>query len=539
MSEFLTGLNAFHFIRPAWLFALLPLFLFWFINRRHQASELIDTIVDAHLQAAVVAPAQIGGVKSASNLLLLVMGWLAVALAGPSWQRLPQPLHQLEQGRVLVLSLSESMDRADMQPSRLTRAKFKLVDLLGSMPGVQNGLIGFAGEAFVVAPLSDDQDTITNLLQSLDSKTMPVQGLRAELGLQKAALLLSQVNIDSGEVVLIADQASPIAVSEAGKLANAGIRVSVLEIAPSTEMGQRDLFKSIAQAGGGVYIRLRADDKDIVRLNQPMRNLRLRANVKTRESQHQADQWRDVGPYLLIPVLLLSSLLFRRGWLVFVLPFALPIAWSLLLGLLPRSAIAFELERMWQRADQRQWQAAESYRQQDYRNALEGFEQDSSATGLYNQANALARINRFQEAIDAYDKALTLQPEFEDAQYNRGLVEAALEQQAQENPEEKPEPEPGEGEQEGEGEQSEGSGDEQSDEDAEVEEEGQSSEGQPSEQSEDMSGEAQEPAMDMQASEDEQTLEMMLRQVPDDPGILLRRKFARQYSERQFRRQTK
>ena len=540
MSEFLLSLRDFHFIRPLWLLGLLPLFLVWFMHRKGQSSEHIDALVDKHLQVAVVAPAEPGGVKSASGLVLLLMALLSFALAGPSWQRLPQPLHQLVQGRVLVLSLSESMDRTDMLPSRLSRAKFKLVDLLASMPGMQNGLIGFAGAAFMVAPLSDDQDTITNLLQSLDSKTMPVQGIRADLGLQKAAQILSQVEIDLGEVILVADQASPLAISEAAKLANAGVRVSVLEIAPAEGSDQRDLFTSIAQAGGGVYTRLRADDRDIITLNQFMRGIATRANAKTKQSQHQADQWRDAGPYLLIPILLLGSLLFRRGWLVFALPIFLPIAGWLMVGLVfSRPVNAFELERLWQREDQVQWQAAKAYREEDYREALAGFERDTSATGFYNQGNALARIERFQEAIAAYDKALALKPEFEDANYNRELVVAALEERQQEAGEEAPEPEPGTGDQEGEGDESEGSGDESVDQNAQGKEEGQSSEGQASEQSDDLSGQAQEQTMDMQASEDEQTLEMMLRQVPDDPGILLRRKFAKQYSNRLRKRQTK
>ena len=105
----------------------------------------------------------------------------------------------------------------------------------------------------MVAPLSDDQDTISNLMQSLDTATLPVQGIRAERGLQKAADLLDQVNIDSGEIILVADLASPLAVSAAANLRLQGVRISVLEVAPLDAPGQRDLFESIARAGGGVY----------------------------------------------------------------------------------------------------------------------------------------------------------------------------------------------------------------------------------------------------------------------------------------------
>ena len=538
MASLLANISEFHFIRPWWLLGVLLPVLFWHLRRKKRSHSAIDDLVDTHLQSVVVDLPEQQASNNAGHLLMFIIGLLSVALAGPSWERLPQPLHQLQQGRVLVLSLSESMNNRDMQPSRLKRAKFKLADLLSSAPGVLTGLVAFAGEAFVVAPLSDDQDTISNLLQSLDTTILPVQGIRAERGLQKAADLLDQVNIDSGEIILVADLASPLAVSVAANLRLQGVRISVLEVAPLDAPGQRDLFENIARAGGGVYARLSANDKDITRLNKPLQTWLSRAGTKTKISQRSADQWRDTGPYILIPILLLSSLLFRRGWIVFALPYALPLGLALIVAW-PYPSSAFELDTLWRRNDQTQWQAAKAYREQNYHAAMQGFKRDKTAEGYFNQANTLAQIGQLEEAISAYDKALGLKPNFEDAVYNREIVKAALnktrEEESLRSSSGKNQQSPsGEGEENGDANQT---ADEESAED-ESNRNSQASEGQDDKQLSGSSGGQAEQGMQMSLDEDEQSLQMMLRQVPDDPGALLRRKFARQYSDQLSRRQS-
>jgi len=562
MDSLINIFNEFHFIRPGWLIGLLVLFGIWLVLRKRPSHSRIDDLVDEHLQSVVMDYPASQKKSRTRYLPTLLSSLLIVALSGPTWERLPQPLYQLQQGRVVVMSLAKSMDRDDMQPSRLQRARFKIEDLLTSMPGILTGLVGFAGEAFVVTPLSDDQDTISNLLQSLDSDTLPVQGFRADRGLDKARELLTQVKIDAGEIILVTDRASPLAVSTARKLSNDALHVSVLEVAPESDLSQSALLESIALSGRGVYMRMTPDDEDINQLNQSLKAWLSQSQSESSKTRRKADQWRDFGPWLLIPVLILSALVFRQGLLGL-----LPI--GLLAGLLstPQPAQAFDWLSLWERNDQRQTKAVQAYRDKDMQTALQGFALDKTATGAYNRGNALANSEQLEAALKAYDEAIRLQPDFEDARYNRQIVEAALaqeqEQQQQkdnspskpEEKQEKPEnPEPEENKQQGqEPEPDEAQNNSQADSEDEKQPSEQNSEADENAPDQDKADEEQQQPDEISESdqpppeetptgisetpgpmdEDAQALELMLRQVPDDPGALLRRKFKYQYQNQQ------
>jgi Ca-activated chloride channel family protein len=118
------------------------------------------------------------------------------------WEKLPQPVFQTDQATVVVMDLSLSMNSSDLKPSRMERARFKVSDILAKQQEGVIGLVVFAGDAFVVSPLTRDGETISAMLPALKPDIMPVQGSRADLGLLKAAELLKQAGRMRGEVLL-------------------------------------------------------------------------------------------------------------------------------------------------------------------------------------------------------------------------------------------------------------------------------------------------------------------------------------------------
>ena len=194
----------FHFLRPWWLLALPALIaLLWTLRRQQRGGadwrEFCDPALLPHMLIGTPG-------KQARHRLWLAAttGVIAVlALAGPAWERLPAPVFRNLSALVVVLDLSMSMNAADLKPSRLERARFKIEDILRARKDGQTALVVYAGDAFAVTPITDDSATIAAQLSALSPAMMPSLGHRADLGLQTAGRLLKQAGLKSGDVLLI------------------------------------------------------------------------------------------------------------------------------------------------------------------------------------------------------------------------------------------------------------------------------------------------------------------------------------------------
>lgn len=449
----------FHFLRPWWLLAFpVGLLLLNGLQKQKGGKSQWHKVCDPHLLGKLLIGESETTPKKRMYAALSFMLLLAtLALAGPAWERRPQPLFRAAGGRVIVLDLSLSMRSPDLPPSRLIRARYKAIDLIKTGVGIDQGLVVFAGDSFIVTPLTDDRATILNLLPSLTTSTIPVQGSRADRGLEKAGKLLQRAAASHGQIILIADDADQAAVEVAAKLRKAGYRTDVIAVGskegapvPLPDGGylkddQGNIvvpvpnfaaLRQVAAKGGGRYYDLEAPDAAFRALSPTA----LSFPKKERKSELTGDQWLDRGPWLLLPLVVMAAFCFRRGWLLLVLA-----------GLLfhPEPAAAFRWRDLWQRPDQ---QAAAAFRQKDYKAAAQLAKDPSlraaaqyrsgkfkeaarilepltSARDSYNRGNALARAGELKKALAAYDQALKLDPRMEDARFNRKLVENLLKQQ--------------------------------------------------------------------------------------------------------------
>ena len=456
-------MDAFHFLRPAWFLALLPLAIFLYLLwRRQRAGRSWQAVVDARLLPYLLMGSERQRMRRGIAAIALG-GLLAVtALAGPVWTKLQQPVFRRDSGLVVLLDLSRSMDAADLQPSRLQMAKFKLRDILARRKEGETALVVYAADPFVVTPLTTDTGTITRQLPSLTTDLMPAQGSRADRAIIKAQALLQQAGAVHGNVLLITDgidndPSAPLHTA-VKKLIDAGYRLSVLGVGSADgapiPLGDGGFFKDasgaivvakldekplaqLAADGGGIYRHLAVDDSDTDMLTRT-----FDSGGETQRSQQVAgmksDQWREEGPWLLLPLLPLVVVGFRRGYLlVLFLAMLLPA---------PHNAYAMDWDGLWQRPDQRgaqalaqqrpqqaaklftdpAWRAAADYRAGNYPAALKDLEKQHTASAAYNRGNALAHMGKFNEALNAYEDALKRDPDFKDAAYNRDLVKKWL-----------------------------------------------------------------------------------------------------------------
>lgn len=463
MPEAIMQLTAFHFIRPYWLLALVLIPLLFRLAKNHRGrSSSWAQAIDQPLLAFLLEPSAGNGSRTPLRLAALAIALTALALAGPAWQKLPQPVHKSQDALVILLDLSLSMQANDIKPSRLVKARHKIIDILEQRKQGLTALVAYAGDAHIVAPLTDDTGTVAALVPALSPLIMPALGSRPGLALELAQQLLHDGGVNRGQILLVTDG---ITVADAERLAELHRKtphhISILAVGtpeggpiPLPEQGflkdgleiviaktELEPMQQLARDSGGRIAQLQMDDSDI---NYLLPEDMLEFNKASRLVEREFDQWQEQGPWLLLLLTPLVAFVFRRGWL-FSLVF--------LVLLKPPAAHALEWRDLWQTKEQQAaaafaegdheraaqlfesdaWKGSAAYRAGDYQQAVDAFARQDSGEAHYNRGNALAKAGKLQEAVAAYGKALRLAPDLEDAQFNKQLVEQLLQNQ-QQNP---------------------------------------------------------------------------------------------------------
>jgi Ca-activated chloride channel family protein len=414
------ALADFRLLRPWWLLALPVLaWLAWTWRRRRSAGPW-ESAVDPQLRAALLEPVP------GRRRWLAWWPWFGaalalLALAGPSWQASPQPLWETKAPLVIAFDLSPAMLADDLPPSRLARARARLAALLRERRGGEVGLVVYAGDAYTVAPLTEDAANVAVFLDALDPGIMPGDAdaaADAAPAIDRAARLLQQAGFGRGEILLVSGSpAGASAVTAAARAAAAGYRVSLLEAMPPAAAALSGAA-AVAAAGQGRSAVLSADDADLRALGV----LEARdGTARLAGGREGGATRRDDGYWLLLPLLVLAAFAFRRNGAVAALALCLLVPWH------PATAAGID---WWQRSDQqahrRLEQGAQAYRKGDYAAAEKAWRGLPGAEAAYNRGNALARQGRYQDAIAAYDEALRERPGMADAIANRKAVQAAI-----------------------------------------------------------------------------------------------------------------
>ncbi len=620
MADILAPYAEFHFLRPLWLLAIIPaaLLIIALWRQRSQLSlwnRAIDSSLLPHLLDGRL------GKQQSWPLVVLLLTWLlsSISMAGPVWEKLPQPVQKKEDALVIIQDLSLSFYAQDLSPNRLTRAQHKLTDILEKRKEGTTALVVYSGDAHIVAPLTDDTRTIAAMVPALSPGIMPGYGSNLPDAVEIALDLFKETAVSRGKILLLTDEVSEEDVAAVTDLLGGTITLSVIGVGtedggpiPKSDGGfwkddqgtiivprmNRALLQELATKNRGRYsdIQLTDEDIDYLLAAGPV----LPGQGDYRRIERKFDQWVEQGAWLLLLVLPVALLSFRKGWVLGIV---------LVMSLWGRQCQAFSWDDLWQRQDQQaarimtddperaaelfqspRWKGAASYRAGKFEEAANAFHDSENGDTLYNRGNSLAKMGRYKEAINAYEKALQLDPDMEDAGFNKELIEKLMQQQEQQSQEDEgkqsddQQNKEGEkqqggkdssdqkqegqqqqsgkdssdqnrqgGQQEGKEQQSAQSGEEQEKNKAEQQQ------GQPGdkEKKSEKQAEAQQPGKadkdgaqgdeeqqrllkqdesEQLNGEQQQALEQWLRQIPDDPGGLLRRKFEYQSRHNRGRR---
>jgi Ca-activated chloride channel family protein len=329
----LSALKAFHFLHPAWLIALVPLWalIAWAALRRLRDGGW-SQVIDADLLPAMRLE---GGQRGSAPWWVFAAVWTlaAIALAGPAWQREESPAFRSPHDWVVLLDLSSSMAARDLAPDRVTRARYVVDDILSAAHDARVALIVFAGDSHAVTPLTSDVETVRALLKPLAPDIMPVKGDVVAPALDQAATLLQSVASRDAQVVVLTDgfSDSSEAFKSAAGLRAKGTSVHVIGIGsasgaptpgdngsftrdtqgrPLVVKLPTDLLERLAAVGGGEYSDL-SGERQLIAAMQAHRH---EAVASEKLADVELNTWRNEGIWLLPPLLLLAALVARRGW---------------------------------------------------------------------------------------------------------------------------------------------------------------------------------------------------------------------------------
>ena len=461
------ALEHFHFLRPAWALAIIPWLVINQVQNRREASKasfggIIAPHLLEHLRLQRFESRWFNPVSVTRVITLLLL----LLLMGPTWRQQPSPLSQDEAALVVLLDVSASMQQSDVQPSRLERAKQKIVDLLALRPDKKAALIVYAGSAHTVLSLTADQDILNQYLAAIKPAIMPRAGKFPEYGLPLVASVLSESGAPA-TVVLFTDglgadstgEFEPYFKASGNQLLVVGVGTEEQEegLAPL----ERRSLEQLAAASGGSYVDLTVDDSDVHRLNR-----KIDSHYVVLEDS--ALPWLDSGYLLVFPAMALFLLWFRRGWTLNWAWLAIPLVLHGSPAIVeaqeePQPAQAQEnvdtdqadgwpaiqwFADLWLTGDQQgrllmqtgdyhaaatrfeepMWKGLAYYYAEDFMLAAEYFSRSDSDDALFNQANARAHARDYVRAVNRYNQLLARTQNYPGARQNRDRVQALIDE---------------------------------------------------------------------------------------------------------------
>lgn len=483
-----------HFLRPQWLWALIPAAVIYGLirsikHRQNQATNMINDVLYNYLTQ--------GGsqTQSTQRLWPLLLGAVLaiVAMAGPTTQKIPKPIYDIAQAKVIVMDMSLSMRATDIAPDRLSRMSYKAIDLINANNGGEIGLIAYAGDAFVISPITTDGTNLNALIPGLRPEIMPEFGSEPELALEKAALMLEQAGYLNGDIIWFTDgvdydqmpgltsllQSMPhrVSILSVGTPDGAPIKLTNGQLLKDSSGAiviprlDNASLQTLAGITNGAFTPITADEQDIKIIMQVADTLLADA---TKLNTLQGDDWYELGPYLLLPVIFIVLLYSRKHWVLLLTIVLLPLCGLTLqqpafAQAMPQKSSAdlpsppsSELNavqsirtpldflppalqnnnqkglRAFQNGDYAtsqslftdpEWQAQAQYAQGEFAEALAHFAQTDDALSQYNAGNSLAKLGQYDKALEAYQRANSLDSDFIEAQENQAALELFLQNQ--------------------------------------------------------------------------------------------------------------
>ncbi len=434
-----------HFLRPEWFWAFIPVaVIVVLILLSYREDKKWKKVIAPALQPFMFTREKRSTLTYPLIAFLLIASLAILAMTGPSWSKVEVPGAKSEAVLMIAVDCSLSMLAEDIQPNRLERAKFKIRDLLDANPGSKVSLYAFSGTAHTVVPSCSDYRLITHHLESLSPGIMPVQGTNLQEILEIADSVLNRVEAPS-TLLLVTDAIDQTEVSQLKNFVqNSKNKLEILAMATQqgAEIPINAQKKPATDANGNIVLsklipealfELQQDEQINVNSltldNSDMELIadHIRANLSFQADDEQSEEkWKDMGYLLVILLVLLFPFWFRKGWMI-------RYAWLPILLFSSSCTESEKWKNLWYTKDyqaqqlynENQFDGAAAtfespvhqgvayYKAGNFDAAAQAFEQDSSASSLYNLSLAYTQLGRYDDALQAIQLAAEKEPDNE------------------------------------------------------------------------------------------------------------------------------
>ncbi len=457
-------LGPLEFLRPYWLLGIivvLAISLWRYQRNQYKQTSIIANHLSEHL---ITLPETTQSNRLALNLLAIIA---CIALSGPSIRSVKLPVYEIQKAQVIAFDLSYSMYATDIKPNRLSRAKYKAIDLLKQWTEGDKALIAYAGDAFTITPLTTDSNSIINHIPYLSPDLMPERGSRPDLALQKAISLLKNAGYQQGHIVFISDGFDEESQRKMQEMLR-GTKWIVSVLSMATKEGaaikltdgsllkdsnddivipklNRNTLYPVTQMSDGLLVNFDAKGQDIQLLAAHYDTKEL--NKKDNESSKQTDNKQpiDDGYWVSLLLIPLFLLFFRKGvFYALLLTVALPLTTPKVEASIwendQQNAYQAFQNKNYKEASEifedPTWKASALFKDKQYKQAEavylnETKENPNDANTFYNLGNTQAMQKKYEQALTNFNNALKIKPNFEQALTNKAAVEKLLEQQKQ------------------------------------------------------------------------------------------------------------
>lgn len=195
------------FLNPSLLFILLLLIpmgaLIWY-SIRLRGKKIAQFVHPKHWPELVPGYSkQRLMIKGA--LLLTALFFIVLTVARPSWGQREQLVVDRGLDVMIALDVSNSMMAEDVSPNRLEHAKSRLRELLNAIPGNRVGLMPFAGDAFVISPMTSDYSFVQERLNTLQPGAINTPGTNFSRALDVAEFAFEQGSVGTKVLIFVTD----------------------------------------------------------------------------------------------------------------------------------------------------------------------------------------------------------------------------------------------------------------------------------------------------------------------------------------------